>query len=230
MRSLETEPYHCAFPAADPCCPITFQTLPLKHLFSHYCLHISHPFALSSYSGRSYFWFPDFVFTFSLSLTAGEFLSCLLSSTAHQESSLKRKKGLVYMVQQQCSHPLHSLLHPFIQLFVLEKPHNLLLPFFSLLHPLGPRGFDTPLTSTRLYCLLFSPLQVPGHSSSSLNLLHLTTYISFLSSIHLLQIPASGKASDFLADTFNTIKSSVFPATSPEASLWAAGLSAASQF
>lgn len=72
-------------------------------------------------------------------------------------------------------------------------------------HPLGSTACSSP------------PLQELGHSYTSLKLLHLTMYTSFLSSIHLLQISASGKASDFLPDTFNTIKSSVFPATSPEA-------------
>lgn len=131
MRNLEIESYHCVFPDADPCSPITFQNSPSKHLFSHYCLHISHPFVLSSYSESSHFWFPDFVFTFSLSPTAGETLSYSLSSTAHQETSLEEKKCLVYTVQQKYSHPLHSPLHPFIPLFVLEKPHKLLLPFVS---------------------------------------------------------------------------------------------------
>lgn len=95
MRNLEIESYHCVFPDADPCSPITFQNSPSKHLFSHYCLHISHPFVLSSYSESSYFWFPDFVFTFSLTNCRGDsFILALKYSPPRNISGGKKMFGV----------------------------------------------------------------------------------------------------------------------------------------
>lgn len=65
-KKLEIESYHCVFPE-DPCSPITFQNFPSKH-FSHYCLHISHPFALFSSLERPDFWFLEFFTSLSQQL------------------------------------------------------------------------------------------------------------------------------------------------------------------
>lgn len=72
------------------------------------------------------------------------------------------------MAKWKNSHPLHSPLHLFILLSVLEKPHKWLFPFFSSFTHSAPGAFDTLMTCSLLCYLPFYPLQVLGYSWTSL--------------------------------------------------------------
>lgn len=148
-----------------PALSLPSKTPPQKPCFFHYCLHISHPFVLSSYSEMSYFWFPYFVFTFSPSPTAGETLSYLLSSTAHQETSLEeKKKCLVYTVQQPTSLSTASF-HPTL---CAGQATQVTTP---VCFPPSPTELQMLRHTTDIHFALLHtllPLQVPGHSRTSL--------------------------------------------------------------
>lgn len=73
------------FPDEDPCSPITFQNLPSKHLFSHYCLHSSHPFVLFLDSES-----PDFSFPELSHLSLSCYLQGRLLNTWFQTQSTKK--------------------------------------------------------------------------------------------------------------------------------------------
>lgn len=173
------------------------------------CLHISHPFVLSFYSERSYFCFPDFcLHLFSLSNCRGD--SFILAVKYSPPKNISRGKKMFGVHGSTEIFPPTSLstasFHPALcsgeatqvttpicfppsptelqMLWHITDTHSALLPTFLF--------FPNPMTLP--HC----------------NLLHLTVYLPFLSSmhLHLLKISVSGKASDFFPDTFDTIMSS----------------------
>lgn len=180
--------------------------LPQNICFLIIFLHISHPFVLSFYSERSYFCFPNFcLHLFSLSNCKGDsFILAVKYSPPRNICGGKKISGV--HGSTEISPPTSLFTSSFHPALCSGEATQVTTP---ICFPPFPTELQMPLTPTLLCCLPFSPTPKP-RTLPHCSLLHLTVYLSFLSSthLHLLKISASGKSLDFFPDTFDTIMSS----------------------